>query len=178
MARPTDPERRGKTLAKAAEYVLERGLEGLSLRPLAAALNTSPRMLLYDFGSKEKLIDAILAEVRRREEALIAERDIDFERAPGEAIAAVWDWVSADERAPFMRLFFETYVSALQRPEAARPLVRDWVEFLGRPGSSVDPATATLLIAVIRGLLLDRLAADDPERTDLALRRFTELLGR
>jgi hypothetical protein len=77
-----------------------------------------------------------------------------------------------------MRLFFETYVSALQRPEAARPLVRDWVEFLGRPGSSVDPATATLLIAVIRGLLLDRLAADDPERTDLALRRFTELLAR
>jgi hypothetical protein len=42
----------------------------------------------------------------------------------------------------------------------------------------VDPATATLLIAVIRGLLLDRLAADDPERTDGALRRFTELLAR
>jgi AcrR family transcriptional regulator len=98
MARPADPERRGKTLALAAEYVLEHGLEGLSLRPLAAALNTSPRMLLYDFGSKEELIDAILAEVRRREEALIAEREIDFHGAPGEAIAAVWDWVSADER--------------------------------------------------------------------------------
>ena len=65
----------------------------------------------------------------------------------------------------------------LRRPRRA-PLVRDWVEFLGRPGSSVDPATATLLIAVIRGLLLDRLAADDPERTDLALMRFTELLAR
>jgi len=26
--------------------------------------------------------------------------------------------------------------------------------------------------------LLDRLAADDPERTDLALRRFTELRAR
>ncbi|MFJ2864416.1 hypothetical protein [Kitasatospora sp. NPDC087314] len=31
------------------------GLAGLSLRPLAAALGTSPRMLLYDFGSKQEL---------------------------------------------------------------------------------------------------------------------------
>jgi hypothetical protein len=36
----------------------------------------------------------------------------------------------------------------------------------------------TLLIAVIRGLLLDRLAVVDPEWTDLALRRFAELLAR
>src|SRR5438874_4889983 len=104
MARPSDPERRSKTLEKAADYVLERGLEGLSLRPLASALGTSPRMLLYDFGSKEQLIDEILAEVRRREEGLIAERQIDFRGAPGDALATVWEWVSAEERAPFMRL--------------------------------------------------------------------------
>src|ERR1051326_8008687 len=103
MARPSDPERRGKTLAQAADYVLEHGLEGLSLRPLAAALGTSPRMLLYDFGSKETLVDEILAEIRRREERLISERQIDFRGAPGEALTAVWDWVSAEERAPLDR---------------------------------------------------------------------------
>jgi AcrR family transcriptional regulator len=175
MPRPPDPDRRAKTLERAAEYVLDHGLEGLSLRPLAAALGTSPRMLLYDFGSKEQLIDEILAEVRRREERLIAERQIDFRGAPGDALGAVWEWVSAEERAPFMRLFFETYVDALRRPGAAQPLVRDWVDFLER---EVDAATATLFIAVIRGLLLDRLAADDPARTDAALERFAELLPR
>jgi AcrR family transcriptional regulator len=41
------------------------------LRPLAKALGTSPRMLLYDFGSKEQLIDEVLAQVRRREETLL-----------------------------------------------------------------------------------------------------------
>ena len=120
-------------------------------------------MLLYDFGSKERLI---------------VEREIDFRGAPADAIAAVWEWVTAEEREPFMRLFFETYVGALGRPAAARPLVGDWVEFLGRPGSGVEAATATLFIAVVRGLLLDRLAADDPERTDRALERFAELLAR
>jgi AcrR family transcriptional regulator len=180
LARPPDPERRSRTLAKAADYVLAHGLEGLSLRPLAAALGTSPRMLLYDFESKEALIDAVLAEIRRREERLIAEERIDFRGDPAEALAAVWRWVSADERAPFMRLFFETYVDALRRPEAhregARPLVRDWVDFLGRDEVGIDETTATLMIAIVRGLLLDRLAAADPERTDRALTRFAELV--
>jgi hypothetical protein len=137
-------------------------------------------MLLYDFESKEGLIDAILAEIRRREERMVAEQRIDFRGDPADALAVVWRWVSADERAPFMRLFFETYVDALRRPEAhadgARPLVRDWVDFLSRAEVGIDEATATLMIAVIRGLLLDRLGAADPERTDRALERFTELL--
>ena len=66
MGRPADPARRERTLARATDYVLAHGLAGLSLRPLAAALDTSPRMLLYDFGSKQELVAAVLAEARRR----------------------------------------------------------------------------------------------------------------
>lgn len=180
MARPPDPERRARTLAKAADYVLERGLEGLSLRPLAAVLGTSTRMLLYDFESKERLVDEVLAEIRRR----LAERlaGLQAGRDQVETVAAVWEWASHDERMPFMRVFFETYVHAMTHPDEhearGRPMVADWLEFLGsrwRP-EALDPATATLFVAVIRGLLLDRLTAPDPERTDAALRRFTELL--
>ena len=40
----------------------------------------------------------------------------------------------------------------------------------------VDDATATLMIAVVRGLLLDRLATGDRSRTDDAFRRFAELV--
>jgi AcrR family transcriptional regulator len=180
MARPVNPNRRRHTLANAADYVLENGLEGLSLRPLAAALGTSTRMLLYDFESKEKLVDEVLAEIRRR----LAERLADLQSRTGGAgtLAEVWDWVSAEERAPFMRVFFETHVHALAHPEAhtgrGRPMIDDWLRFLGSrwQPEALDPATATLFVAVIRGLLLDRLTAPDPERTDAALRRFTELL--
>jgi hypothetical protein len=34
-----------------------------------------------------------------------------------------------------------------------------------------------LMVAVVRGLLLDRLATGDRVRTDSALRRFAELTG-
>src|SRR5919201_19681 len=182
MARPPDPERRNRTLAKVADYVLENGLEGVSLRPLAAALGTSTRMLLYDFGSKEQLLDEVLAEIRRRLAERLAELPSSPGTSSGETLAAVWDWVSSEQRAPFMRLFFETYVHALTHPtehaERGRPMVSDWLEFLSSrwEPEALDEATATLFVAVIRGLLLDRLTAPDPERTDEALRRFTGML--
>jgi AcrR family transcriptional regulator len=168
MARPADPTRRAAVLARAADYVLERGLAGLSLRPLAKALGTSPRMLLYDFGSKELLVHEILAEIRRREAGLL--------EAEVRTLDDVWRWIAAPEREPFLRLFFEVYVGALGREEA-EPLVRDWLEFLRTSWHPpVDEATATLMVAVVRGLLLDRLATGDNARTDAALLRFTELV--
>ena len=169
MARPVDPSRRAATLAKAAAYVLEHGLADLSLRPLAKALGTSPRMLLYDFGSKERLIHEILAEIRRHETSLL-EADVH-------SLDDVWHWISAPERERFLRLFFEIYIDALGREEA-QPLVRDWLAYLQeRWTPPTDAATATLMIAVVRGLLLDRLATGDRARTDEAFRRFSELLG-
>jgi AcrR family transcriptional regulator len=180
MARPVDPHRRTQTLGRAADYVLEHGLEGLSLRPLAAALGTSTRMLLYDFESKEKLVDEVLAEIRRRLAELLAE--LQRGRDAAGTLSEVWDWASAEERAPFMRVFFETHVHALAHPGAhtgsGRPMIDDWLRFLQSrwEPEALDAATATLFVAVIRGLLLDRLTAPDPERTDAALLRFTQLL--
>ncbi|MFF9131397.1 hypothetical protein [Streptomyces sp. NPDC014806] len=37
---------------------------------MAVALGTSPRKLLYDFGSKQELVGAVLAEARRGAERL------------------------------------------------------------------------------------------------------------
>jgi AcrR family transcriptional regulator len=56
----TRTERRTEWTEAATDYVLEHGLIGLSLRPLAAALGTSDRMLLYHFGSKDELVAAVL----------------------------------------------------------------------------------------------------------------------
>ena len=183
MVRPVNPNRKRETLAKATDYVLEHGLAGLSLRPLARALETSPRMLLYDFGSKEQLIAEVLAEVRRREAALLEEFQSRPDSGPADTLHAVWDWIGADERRPFLRLFFQVYVDAMIRPEAyadrGRAMVTDWLGLLQtdwRP-EAVDAATATLMIAVVRGLLLDRLTAEDPERTDLAFGRFVDLVS-
>jgi AcrR family transcriptional regulator len=53
-------QRRAEWTEAATDYVLEHGLIGLSLRPLAAELGTSDRMLLYHFGSKDELVADVL----------------------------------------------------------------------------------------------------------------------
>src|SRR5262252_7393825 len=58
--------RRQDLTAATLEFVLHHGLIGLSLRPLAASLGTSDRMLIYHFGSKADLISEVLELANRR----------------------------------------------------------------------------------------------------------------
>lgn len=182
MARPADPYRRSATLAQATDYVLARGLTGLSLRPLAAALGISTRMLLYDFGSKERLISEILAEARRLAELYAVNLDTGT-LSRSDTVHAIWTWLTAPEQAPYLRLFFQVHMDAMARPDAytdsGRPLITDWLGFLGsgQRADRLDPTTATLTIATVRGLLLDRFTTDDPARTDEALTRFAQLIS-
>jgi AcrR family transcriptional regulator len=57
MSRPINEKRPGE-LRNA--IVIKHGLNGLSLRPLAKALGCTPRVLLYHFGSKEKMVIEVL----------------------------------------------------------------------------------------------------------------------
>ena len=65
MGRKRDPRRKEEMLGAVADYILENGLSDLSLRPLASGVGTNPRMLLYYFESREKLIIAAMNEVYR-----------------------------------------------------------------------------------------------------------------
>src|SRR5215472_3530856 len=69
--RPPEREKRARLRARVLQYVLARGLEDLSLRPLAAALGTSARMLVYHFGSRERLVRAVVTDLRRMEKERI-----------------------------------------------------------------------------------------------------------
>ncbi|MGK5638835.1 TetR/AcrR family transcriptional regulator [Streptomyces sp. URMC 126] len=186
MARPTDPDRRERVLARAADHVLEHGLAGLSLRPLAAALDTSPRMLLYDFGSKRELVSAILAEARRRGAARVAGELVPETASPEERLRALWAWISAPERVPFVRLFFEVHADAVAHPENYPELagvVTDWFGTLGATFRDVtegpgDTVTPTVIMAFVRGLLLDLAVTGDRDRADRAVDRFAGLLRR
>ena len=92
--------RRDELLERAYRYALAHGLAGMSLRPLAEAIGSSPRVLLFLFGSKEDLIRALLARARQDELALL---HAAHARGGGDGIAAgaarVWQWLSRS-RAP------------------------------------------------------------------------------
>lgn len=62
----TGKDRKAALVTKLADHVLTEGLGGASLRPLAAAVGTSDRMLLYYFPDKPALIAAVLEEVAAR----------------------------------------------------------------------------------------------------------------
>lgn len=57
---------REELLDRVADHVLEHGLIGLSLRPVAAAVGTSDRMLIYHFGSRDALVSAVVARIGDR----------------------------------------------------------------------------------------------------------------
>jgi AcrR family transcriptional regulator len=82
--------RREQLLDQVTDHVLAEGLIGLTLRPVAAAIGTSDRMLLYHFGSRDDLVTAV---VTRACERLRAE----VEALPG--AASVRDGVNALWRA-------------------------------------------------------------------------------
>ena len=181
-ANATASPRREELLERAYGYALEHGVADMSLRPLAAAVGSSPRVLLFLFGSKAGLVQALLARARRDELALL-----DRARAAGAAgrdlvgiAAELWTWLSAVEHRGLLKLWVEGYsrslIDADEGPWAgfARATVADWLELLGEvPG---DGPERTLILAVLRGALLDLLATGELERVSAAVERQLELL--
>jgi AcrR family transcriptional regulator len=184
MARtpPVTSARKHELLERAYEYVLAHGLAGLSLRPLAGAIGSSPRVLLFLFGSKEGLVRAILARARREEVAVLDQVRTEGGSDLVDVAAAVWRWLSAPAHRRLLVLWSETYVGSLVSPHGpwagfARDTVEDWLALLAeaqperRRGGDDAEAERTFVLAVLRGALLDLLATGDEARTTAAVRR-------
>ena len=166
--------RRAELLDAAYGYVVEHGLAGLSLRPLAKATATSPRVLLYLFGSKDDLVRELLA--RAREEQLVLLATLDG-HPYDEVVERLWAWLSDPEQRGTIQLFFEAYGRSIG-PEPgpwdgfAEASVREWLDVLeaAQPGVPDARVKATATLALLRGLLLDLLTGADPARLTAALR--------
>lgn len=176
---PSSP-RREELLESAYRYVLERGLTDLSLRPLAQAIGSSPRVLLFLFGSKDGLVRALLARARQDERALIGDlRAVQAASLP--AIASrIWEWLAVPDHRGLLVLWTESYARSLVAPAGtwggfATATVTDWLELLAdaqppdQRHTHVGEAQRTLVLATLRGALLDLLATGDQQRTTAAV---------
>ena len=108
-------------LPKLAAHVIEHGLQGASLRPLAKAAGTSDRMLLYHFGSKDALVEALLDYLARMYSAAL---DQAFPSDPPPTRQACIEQVLAMVRqpffAPFMRIWWDIVAGAAKGDAAYR----------------------------------------------------------
>jgi AcrR family transcriptional regulator len=179
MVRIADERRPEELLDAVVSYIARKGVAGLSLRPLAKAVRSSPRVLLYYFGSKEKLVTRAIMRLRERQRAGFGKmREARYEK-PSDTCRAIWEQMSAPESEQAFKLSFEAYALALRQPRRFADFlsssVEDWLQFLSEPlhrkGCSKDDARAfaTVVIAGFRGFMLDYCASHDRERVDQAV---------
>lgn len=180
---PVGSPRRAELLERTLDYAERTNLSELSLRPLAAAIGSSPRVLIYLFGSKDGLLREVLAASRARQLAVVR-RAMEESAAPGEVLGRLWAWMCEPEHAGVGRLFFESYSRSLGGGEPwasfAVDSVRDWeppLRSMLTRSAAAPPSDAevTLALGTLRGLFLDLLATGEAERIDLAWRRYIEL---
>lgn len=172
--------RRDELAERATDYALEHGLIGLSLRPLAAALDTSDRMLNYHFGSKDALIAAVLATSNDR--SMLAIRAMPASPSIRQAVLDLWDTFTEPAMARCQRMYVEAASLGFFGREPYAASVREsnevWLvaiaAHLQRSGISKSRALrlATLVDATFNGLLLDR-----PLDGDIPTRRVVEDLA-
>ncbi len=160
----TRPLSRRDDLAEAAtDYVLDHGLIGLSLRPMAAALGTSDRMLLYHFGDKDNLVAAVLKVSNDRSVAAVSA--LPPAHDVGTAVRRLWEAVTTPSLLGCQRMYVEAAALGLFGREPYAGVVgaanRVWMGAVadhlvasGMPRRRADRAT-TLLDAAFSGFLLD-----------------------
>ena len=183
-APPSSP-RRDELLERAYLYALEHGLADLSLRPLAAAIGSSPRVLLFLFGSKDGLIRALLDRARADELNFLAQARVVGQADLAAMVDVTWQWLAAEPVRPLLTLWAEAYARSLAEPAGpwsgfARQTVEDWLALLAtaQPGRSGGPGTTaepTLALAVLRGALLDLLATGNTDRVTTAIHLYLRL---
>jgi AcrR family transcriptional regulator len=157
-------------LDQVTDHVLEHGLIGLTLRPLAAAIGTSDRMLIYHFENRDALISAVV--VRSGERAI---REVEAMPAAPSVRAAVnrlWAAYGTEPLNGCLDVYVQAAATGLFGHEPylseARASNERWTvalrAYLVRSGAPARRVAriATLIDSALYGFHLD-LATDRPD---------------
>ena len=154
--------KRNEILEQLADQVLANGLGTASLRPLAASIGTSDRMLLYYFPDKATLISSILQCVAQRLAALLDE-EVPADRAltPDEMSRTLWASLRKPALRPYMRLWLELAGYAARAEEPHRTIgaaiaqgFLDWIAARLADCAHDAAVTASSVLIQIEGRLL------------------------
>jgi AcrR family transcriptional regulator len=157
-------DRRQELAEAATDYVLEHGLIGLTLRPLAAAIGTSDRMLLYHFRDKDDLVATVLRTSNDR--SVTAIRALRAASDPERAVLDLWSMVNSHPIRDCARMYAEASALGVLGREPYAGVITganvDWISAVadhlvssGLPRTSARRA-ATLVDATFIGLQLDQ----------------------
>jgi AcrR family transcriptional regulator len=175
IGRQRQPEIRHRLLESCTDYSLENGLPD-RLGPLAIASGTSNRMLIYHFGTRDELLREILVRARERQlETFTGLLSLRPDESYLVTLARARSEISGPQGEPYLRMFGRLHESAGEPlwPGFRRAATTDWLAPLERGMASLGrPELATVVLAMIRGLLMDLDATGDDARTGKAFGDF------
>jgi AcrR family transcriptional regulator len=179
MPRTANPARPAELLDAIVAYLATHSVAELSLRPLAKAVGSSPRVLLYYFGSKEDLVVQALAHLHQQQRDAFHALEAAHADSLSATCRAIWRHMRAPRYESAFRLFFEAYGLALRHPRRFRAFldttVDQWLVYIVPPlrhegySDSEAHAIATVFVAGFRGFMLDYCATHDRARIDRAV---------
>ena len=173
----TPSPRKAELLDAVLEDLVVHGVANASLRPMAARLGTSPRMLMFHFTSKEQLVREALERLHARLQTSLAGMATgkNNDTAP---IRQFWDWAASAKNLPYLRLIYETQVIAAANPAEFGHYLRktssEWhASALQAMSESLkSESLATLCIAVFDGLFLELISGGHRKQLTEALDHF------
>jgi len=181
MARTPDMEMKRVLLDQVVAYLAEHGLGDVSLRPMAAALGTSPNRLVHHFGSKQELLTAALKQATKIQETV---RDGWLKRQPDmnktTELRKWWKWLNeSPANLALTRLGLEAVTLEATHTGLSGDIRAEqigvWREQIEQRliSQGVPKATAVLEASLLKGmftgLLVDLMATGDKPRLTRAL---------
>ena len=146
-------------LPKLAAHVLANGLADASLRPLARAAGTSDRMLIYHFGSKERLVEEMLDYLAGQFSAALDQTfPADRSASRQECIDQVITITGAATFQPFMRVWWDIVAGCAA-------------------GNTAYLCAAKAIMDRLLQWVVDHLPADDPDPQGAARMALTYIEG-
>jgi TetR/AcrR family transcriptional regulator, transcriptional repressor of bet genes len=177
-----EAERREQILEAAYKLALRKGIEGLTVRAVAAGAGLSHGLVLFHFKRKDQLVGAVLDRVLANTLSLEIDDEIDLPEHPAERLPALLrrEVARLTRNAREARLFLEYWAlgarhpalrakigAALERYRAAfRRLTEEML--LADPGrlAGVTPAGLTAVaVSFVNGCAVQALI--DPDRFDV-----------
>jgi AcrR family transcriptional regulator len=155
-----DAQRQAVT-ERLADHILEAGLQGASLRPMAAACGTSDRMLLYYFADKNELLTVTVGVIAQR--LLVLLNDAFSGVQPYDVLLPrICELMNGAALKPYMRIWLELAALAAGGEEPFRTIAGQlcdgflsWTTARLKVSREEDRAPkAALLLATVEGLIL------------------------
>lgn len=143
-------------------HVLANGLANLSLRPLARAAGTSDRMLIYHFGTKEQLIEAVLGHLASDLEAILtASVPAESSRSLDSCLIEIMQVLRTDEVRRYLLIWLEIVAAAGLGNERFKIIGSEllqrflpWIEARLPENVPDREATAATVLALVEGCVV------------------------